>query len=83
VDTGDQDGIVSMMVAKGIVRAGRIEVTEGTLPPEGSTVEVELRVAAPPPEDPALAFFGIWRDRDDLRDSRDYVSRLRDEQWRR
>ena len=72
-----------MMVAKGIVRAGRIELIEGTLPPEGSTVEVELRVAAPPPEDPALPFFGIWRDREDLRDSRDYVSRLRDEQWRR
>ena len=75
--------MVSVMVAKGIIRAGRIELIEGTLPPEGSTVEVELRVAAPPPEDPALVFFGIWRDREDLRDSRDYVSRLRDEQWRR
>ena len=46
-------------------------------------IEEEAHPAAPAEEfvtdDPA---FGIWRDREDLRDSRDYVSRLRDEQWR-
>lgn len=83
MDRGESDGMVGAMVAKGIVRAGRIEVIEGTLPPDGSTVEVDVRVAAPPPEDPVLAFFGIWRDRHDLGDSRDWVARLRDDQWRR
>jgi len=28
-------------------------------------------------------FFGIWRDREDITDSRDFARRLREEGWRR
>ena len=28
-------------------------------------------------------FFGLWRDRDDITDSADYASRLRDAAWNR
>lgn len=71
------------MTIKGVVRGGVIEVTSGTLPPEGSGVEGELRVTSTPPADPALAFFGMWLGREDLGDSRDEVARMRTEQWRR
>ncbi len=71
------------MVAKGVTRAGRIEITEGNLPPEGTTVEVNLKQVAPPPADPVTKVFGLWKNRADIEGSCEHVTAIRDGQWKR
>jgi hypothetical protein len=63
------------MVLRGYVPASRIEVVEGPPLPEEATVEVDLRFVAPV-EDPALAFYGLWTDRDDLGEAPEFVDLL-------
>jgi hypothetical protein len=68
---------------RGIVRQGRIEITEGPPLPEGAVVELEVASVAAPEGDPALAFFGLWRAREDLGDSSEFVLRMRQVEWQR
>ncbi len=49
---------------------------------EGTVVEVHLPGGAPPPVPPRIAdspFAGIWKDREDMADSVEYINRLRRE----
>jgi hypothetical protein len=63
-----------------------------TLPPDVPVGPAEIAVTVLSPSDPhgrTLAdfarseFFGMWRDREDLKDSFDFARMLRSEGWRR
>ncbi|MBI5479576.1 MAG: hypothetical protein HY906_12000 [Deltaproteobacteria bacterium] len=71
------------MSLRGMVHQGRIEILEGPPLPEGAEVVVDVRSVKEPGADPALAFHGAWAHRDDIGDVREFVSRSRDEEWRR
>ena len=63
-----------------------------SLPPEGQKEVVDFIIFlreryAPPPTDQAdsdlanLGFVGIWRDREDMRDSSTWVRTVREREW--
>ena len=67
------------MKAKGILKGKEI-VLEKDLGIEGE-IEVELDLILP--QELEEEVFGIWRDREDIKDAVYWVRRLRDTEWQR
>ena len=77
------------LTERGKVQSGGIVFSEPLALPEGAEVLVRIEplVAGEPPDAPAgemslaaLPFFGMWADREEMRDSAAWVRRER-EQW--
>lgn len=67
------------MKAKGILKGKEI-ILEKDLGIEGE-VEVDLELTLP--EELEKEVFGIWRGREDIRDSTDWVRKIREKEWQR
>jgi hypothetical protein len=71
------------MKKNGVVQSNNsITLTDGMDLSPGTKVEVQIRVIKPRSKIDR-SVFGIWRNRKDIGESREWVSLLREKEWRR
>ena len=67
------------MKAKGVLKGKEI-ILDKDLGIEG---EVEVDIELTLPEEVEKEAFGIWRGREDIRDSTEWVRKIREKEWQR
>jgi len=67
------------MKAKGVLKGKEI-ILDKDLGIEG---EVEVDIELTLPEELEKEIFGIWRGREDIRDSTEWVRKIREKEWQR